>query len=43
MGDELGGKGVEFVHEAEVGLEARRGVGRGFWGFEDAGAVGGEV
>lgn len=37
--DELGGEGVVFVHEAEVGLEAGGGAGGGFWGSEDAGCV----
>ncbi len=43
MGDELGGEGVVFVHEVEVGLEGGRGVGGGSGGLEDAGVVGGEV
>lgn len=43
VGDYLRGQGVVFVHEAEVGLEGRGCVGGGFWGFEHAGRVGGEV
>lgn len=41
--DQLRGEGVVFVHEAQVGLEARRGFGGRLGGFEHAGRVGGEV
>ena len=40
--DDLRGEGVVVVHEAEVGLEGGGRVGRGFWGPEDAGRVGGQ-
>ena len=43
MVDDLRGEGVVFVHEAEVGLEARGCVGWGLWGLENAGSVGGDV
>ena len=41
--DDLRGEGMVFVHEAEVGLEARGCVGWGLWGLENAGSVGGDV